>query len=118
MIVMLHRSMTIIRAAVQQVLKAGVASMCRSYSMFFRVFFEARTMSDLAESKNNQPPAGREADIESLARETDTPIGKVEEIYSAEHSKLEQSARIKTFVPVLVHRRVKAILQVQRGYRA
>jgi hypothetical protein len=54
-----------------------------------------------------------------LARQTDTPIDKVQEIYSAEHNKLEQSARIKTFVPVLVHRRVKAILlQVQRGYRA
>jgi Protein of unknown function (DUF3562) len=74
-------------------------------------------MSDAA--VNTRDPVARESEIEILARQTDTPIDKVQEIYSAEHNKLEQSARIKTFVPVLVHRRVKAILlQVQRGYRA
>jgi Protein of unknown function (DUF3562) len=84
-------------------------------------------MSDVAVNSNSQTADGREvkfefdgreSEIELLARQTDTPIGKVQEIYNAEHRKLEQSARIKTFVPVLVHRRVKAILQVQRGYRA
>ncbi len=52
-----------------------------------------------------------------LARETDTPFDTVQEIYRAEHDKLERSARIKTFISVLVHRRVKALLQVERGNR-
>jgi hypothetical protein len=59
----------------------------------------------------------RESEIESLARETDTPIDTVREIYRVERDKLERSARIKTFVFVLVHRRVKALLRVERGKR-
>jgi hypothetical protein len=59
----------------------------------------------------------RESEIELLARETDTPVDMVQEIYRTEHDKLERSARIKTFVSVLVHRRVKALLQVERGNR-
>jgi Protein of unknown function (DUF3562) len=56
----------------------------------------------------------RESAIESLARETNTPLDTVREIYRLEHDKLERSARVKTFVPVLAHRRVKARLQ-ERG---
>jgi hypothetical protein len=41
----------------------------------------------------------------------------VREIYRVERDKLERSARIKTYVPVLAHRRVKALLQVERGKR-
>jgi hypothetical protein len=41
----------------------------------------------------------------------------VQEIYRVERDKLERSARIKTFVSVLAHRRVKALLQVERGHR-
>ena len=59
----------------------------------------------------------RESEIETLARETDTPIDTVQEIYRAEHDRLERSARIKTFISVLAHRRVKALLQVERGNR-
>ena len=59
----------------------------------------------------------RESEIETLARETDTPVDTVQEIYRAEHDRLERSARIKTFISVLVHRRVKALLQVERGNR-
>jgi hypothetical protein len=59
----------------------------------------------------------RESDIESLARETDTPLDTVRAIYRLERDKLERSARIKTYVPVLAHRRVKALLQVERGKR-
>jgi Protein of unknown function (DUF3562) len=57
----------------------------------------------------------RESEIELLARETDTPVDTVQEIYRTEFDKLERSARIKTFISVLVHRRVKALLQVERG---
>ena len=70
---------------------------------------------------NDQTPARstteRESDIELLARETGTPVDTVQEIYRVEHDRLERSARIKTFVSVLAHRRVKALLQVERGKR-
>ena len=59
--------------------------------------------------------ADEESDIEALARETDTPVATVHEIYKIEHVKLEQVAKIKTFVPVLVRRRVKELLQTQRS---
>ncbi len=52
-----------------------------------------------------------------LARDTDTPVDVVQEIYRIERDKLERTARIKTFVSVLAHRRVKALLQVERGNR-
>ncbi len=59
----------------------------------------------------------RESEIELLARETDTPVETVEEIYRIERDKLERSSRIKSYVSVLAHRRVKALLQVERGNR-
>jgi Protein of unknown function (DUF3562) len=59
----------------------------------------------------------REAEIEVLARETDTPLDTVREIYRLECDKLERSARIKTYISVLAHRRVKALLQVERAKR-
>jgi Protein of unknown function (DUF3562) len=64
-----------------------------------------------------RPPEARESEIEMLARETDTPLETVQEIYRVERDKLEQSARIKTFISVLAHRRVKALLQVERAKR-
>jgi Protein of unknown function (DUF3562) len=70
-------------------------------------------MSDQA--MNPQALANQESDIELLARETDMPVEIVHEIYSIEHAKLEQVARIKTYVPVLTRRRVKALLQTQRA---
>ena len=64
-----------------------------------------------------QSTDARESEIEVLARETDTPVDTVQEIYRIERDKLERSSRIKTFVSVLAHRRVKALLQVERGKR-
>jgi hypothetical protein len=58
-----------------------------------------------------------ESEIELLARETCTPVDTVQEIYRVERDKLERSARIKTYVSVLAHRRVKALLHVERGNR-
>jgi hypothetical protein len=60
-------------------------------------------------------PTQADSAIESLARETDMPIELVQEIYTNEHAKLERTARIKTYVPVLVHRHVKALLREQRA---
>ena len=59
--------------------------------------------------------ANVDAEIESLARETDMPVELVQEIYTSERAKLEQTARIKTYVPVLIHRHVKALLREQRA---
>jgi hypothetical protein len=59
----------------------------------------------------------RESEIELLARETGTPVDTVQEIYRVERDKLERSSRIKTFVSVLAHRRVKALLHVEHGKR-
>jgi len=56
-----------------------------------------------------------ESEIELLARETDTPVEIVYEIYTSERAKLDQAARIKTYVPVLIHRHVKELLQTRRG---
>ena len=64
---------------------------------------------------NSEIPAQRKSDIESLARETQTPIAIVDEIYRIEHAKLDRMARIKTFVPVLIRRRVKELLRSRRS---
>jgi Protein of unknown function (DUF3562) len=55
------------------------------------------------------------SEIELLARETDSPVTLVEKIYTAERAKLEKSARIKTYVPVLTHRHVKQLLRERRA---
>jgi hypothetical protein len=69
--------------------------------------------------QTSSPPstAAKESEIELLARETGTPIDTVQEIYRIERDKLERSARIKTYVSVLLHRRVKALLHIERGNR-
>ena len=58
-------------------------------------------------------PANAEIEIEQLARETHMPRELVETLYTRERAKLERTARIKTYIPVLIHRHVKAILQEQ-----
>jgi Protein of unknown function (DUF3562) len=59
-------------------------------------------------------PANADTEIELLAQETHLPRELVAKIYSSERAKLEKTARIKTYVPVLIHRRVKALLRKQR----
>jgi hypothetical protein len=72
-------------------------------------------------SSNSQIPGDGESDVhaesevESLARETDTPVDTVQEIYEAEQAKLDRVAKIKTFIPVLTHRRVKELLRSRRS---
>jgi hypothetical protein len=58
--------------------------------------------------------ANADAEIKDLARETDTPVEVVQDMYISERAKLEQTARIKTYVPVLIHRQVKALLRQHR----
>jgi hypothetical protein len=62
-------------------------------------------------------PPREEPDVELLARETDTPVEAVRELYRIERERLENSARIKNFIPVLARRRVKELLLVHRGIR-
>jgi len=69
------------------------------------------------QTSNPRPNVARESQIEFLARETGTPVDTVKEIYRIERDKLERSARIKTFVSLLAHQRVKALLHVERGRR-
>jgi hypothetical protein len=57
--------------------------------------------------------ANSESDIDALARETDAPIEIVREMYSSERAKLERSARIKTYIPLLILKHVKALLRAQ-----
>lgn len=52
-----------------------------------------------------------DSDIESLARETEMPVATVQEIWKIEHAKLEGEAKIKTYVPMLVRRRVRELLR-------
>jgi hypothetical protein len=56
-------------------------------------------------------PAHLDPEIELLARETQMPPELVAKVYSRERAKLERTARIKTYVPVLAHRQVKALLR-------
>ena len=64
-------------------------------------------MSDSADSS-------AESEMESLARETDMPVEIVNEVYRRERAKIERTARIKTYVPVLTHRHVKELLRERR----
>jgi Protein of unknown function (DUF3562) len=64
---------------------------------------------------DSQIPAAQESDIETLARETDTPVADVRRVYATEHAKLDRVAKIKTFVPVLIRRRVKELLRSRRS---
>lgn len=66
---------------------------------------------------NTSSTSAREPEFEILARETETPLDTVREIYQVEREKLERSARVKTYIPVLAHRRVKALLKMERGKR-
>jgi Protein of unknown function (DUF3562) len=55
--------------------------------------------------------ADTDAEIELLACETHMSRELVKIVYSSERAKLERTARIKTYIPVLVHCRVKALLR-------
>jgi hypothetical protein len=59
-------------------------------------------------------PNNADTEIELLARETDMPRELVETLYASERARLERTARIKTYIPLLTHRRVRALLQERR----
>jgi hypothetical protein len=59
-------------------------------------------------------PAIAETEIELLARKTHMPLELVETLYASERARFERTARIKTYIPLLIHRRVRALLQERR----
>jgi hypothetical protein len=70
---------------------------------------ETPSVNDLDDQSNI------DTEIELLARETQVPRSVVERIYSSERARLERTARIKTYVPVLIHRHVKELLREQHS---
>jgi hypothetical protein len=62
-------------------------------------------------------PSNADTEIELLARETHVPRELVESLYASERTRLERTARIKTYIPLLIHRRVKALLQERQPRR-
>jgi hypothetical protein len=61
-----------------------------------------------------QKPDATQSAIASLAQETDLPVEAVKVLYCEVQARMEQTARIKTYLPVLTRRRVKELLQFQR----
>ena len=53
--------------------------------------------------------------IGSLARELDLPFEQVGRVFNEEAARIEATARIKTFVGVIVASRVRAALRQQRA---
>lgn len=74
--------------------------------------------------KQTIPPRGEheigdlshvDTEIELLARETCMPRELVAKLYTSAREKFEGTARIKTYVPVLIHRHVKELLREHNG---
>lgn len=59
-------------------------------------------------------PTQVDTEIDLLAGEMDMPREFVAELYAKESAKIERTARIKTYVPVLIRREVKALLRDER----
>jgi hypothetical protein len=74
-----------------------------------------KNVNSVTSNQSATHPTSADAEIESLARETGVPVEVVQQIYASEREKLERTARIKTYVPVLIHRQVKALLREQRA---
>lgn len=59
-------------------------------------------------------PARDEQVIESLARESETSVEHVRELFEAERKRLSTDARVKTYVSVIATRLVKNTLSAKR----
>lgn len=64
---------------------------------------------------NAGDPAKHQQAIEALAKESDTPVEHVRELYEMEHARLNSQARVKTFVSVLATRLVRNVLHAERS---
>jgi len=59
-------------------------------------------------------PTKQQQAIEALAKESDTSIEHVRELYEIEHARLNSQARVKTFVSVIATRLVRNTLHAER----
>jgi len=53
--------------------------------------------------------------IELLARETDTAIARVQEMFLAEYTKLASNAHVKSFLPLLTANQVRCLLDAEKA---
>jgi hypothetical protein len=70
--------------------------------------------ADLVERHEGEQ-RGRSYLIQTLARDEEMPKEEVGRIYDEVFDELSSNARIKTFLPILVGRRVRVMLQVRGG---
>lgn len=59
-------------------------------------------------------PAKQQQAIEALAKESETSVEHVRELYEIEHARLVSQARVKTFVSVIATRLVRNTLHAER----
>jgi hypothetical protein len=59
-------------------------------------------------------PAKQQQAIEALAKESETSVEHVRELYEMEHARLVSQARVKTFVSVIATRLVRNTLHAER----
>lgn len=97
------------RAAKKQYWKVRMARIESSGKIWHQIF--VGNALDMNQTSNPRSTVARESEIEFLAHKTGTPVDTVKEIYRIERDRLERSARIKTFVSLLAHQRVKALLR-------
>jgi hypothetical protein len=65
----------------------------------------------MPDTSENRPESRRERDtVERLARETNTPLDRVSEIYRAQADEIRRTARIKTYIDVLATQKTRNIL--------
>ena len=64
-------------------------------------------------ANRTDPRALHDSAIETLASETDLPRDVVADLYRSELSKLEGSASVKQFLPLIVSRRVVRQLRIR-----
>jgi hypothetical protein len=60
-------------------------------------------------------PAKQQQAIEALAKESETSVEHVRELYEIEHARLVSQARVKTFVSVIATRLVRNTLHAERA---
>lgn len=60
-------------------------------------------------------PARNQQVIENLAKENSASVEHVRELFESEHRRLENQARVKTFVAVIATRLVREVLIAERS---
>ena len=63
---------------------------------------------------NAGDPARHQQVIETLAKENRASVDHVRELFESEHARLDQEARVKTFVAVIATRLVRNVLIAEK----